>query len=142
MTYAVALFAAVMLWAGSGFGQGWRARSEMTLSTVLAPFIEIASGPIDWSRTHAVDFAYANCPFTANLGGDHPGRNPAISRITLTINGEETALVDWSRGVVSFPVSRAYTETPHDGQVKLGIYMRPDSTGDASRNMTITLVPL
>ena len=126
----------------SGFGQGLQAKKEISLSLTVAPYIEISGSPIDWSRTNSMDFAYANCAFTANLGGENPGASPAVSRITLTVNGEESPLADWTRGVAAFPVSRAFAEAPHDGQVKLSIYVRPGAPQESSPRMTITLIPL
>jgi hypothetical protein len=107
----------------------------------VAPYVEITSSPIDWSRTNSVDFAYANCPFTVHLSGEKPGENPVISKLTLSFNDREHDFANWANGLVEFPLTRSYTEAPHNGQIKLNIYIRPDAPAGASPKMTITLSP-
>ena len=139
--YHSLVIATILLLSVSGFGQGMQAKQVITLSVAVAPYIEIYSGSIDWSQTNSVNFAYANCPFTANLSGEKPGENPAISKVALFFNGQEHDFVNWTNGVAEFPFSRSYSEAPHDGQIKLNIYMRPGAPAGATPKMTITLSP-
>jgi hypothetical protein len=132
----------ILLLSVLGFSQGMQAKSEITLSVIVAPYIEVSAGPIDWSQTNSVNFAYANCPFMASLGGENPGNNPAISKLTLFFNGQEHGFTDWTNGTTEFPASRSYIEAPHNGQVKLNIYVRPGAPAGSSPKMTITLSPL
>ncbi len=124
-----------------GFGQGTQLKNERIFTLFVAPYIEIYSGPIDWSESNSVDFAYANCPFTVYLSGEKPGVNPAISKLNLFFNGREHDFADWTSGVAEFPLTRSYLEAPHNGQIKLNIYMRPGAPAGATPKMTITLSP-
>jgi len=131
----------ILLLSVLGFGQGRQAKQTITFSVAVAPYIEISSGSIDSSRTNSVDFAYANCPFTVYLSGEKPGENPAISKLNLFFNGQEHDFANWTNGVAEFPLTRSYTEAPHNGQIKLNIYMRPGAPAGASPKMTITVSP-
>jgi len=135
------VIASILLLSVSGFGQGMQAKKVLALSVTVAPCIEITSGPIDWSQANSVDFAYANCPFTVYLSGEKPGVNPAISKLTLFFNGQEYDFADWTTGVAEFPLTRSYTEAPHNGQIKLNIYMRPGAPAGPTPKMTITVSP-
>jgi len=141
INYRSLVIANILLLSVSGFGQGMQAKQVITLSVAVAPYVEITSGSIDWSQTNSVDFAYANCPFTVNLSGEKPGENPAISKLALFFNGQEYDFADWTTGVAEFPLTRSYTEAPHNGQIKLNIYMRPGAPAGPTPKMTITLSP-
>ncbi|MGB8953395.1 MAG: hypothetical protein WCC06_12110 [Candidatus Aminicenantales bacterium] len=140
--YSSLIVAAIFLLSAVGFGQGLQAKREITFSVVVAPYIEIITEPIDWSQTTSVNFAYANCPFMATIGGENPGKNPALSRVTFSFNNREHDFVDWTNDVTEFPVSRSYYEAPHNGQVRLNIYLRTGAPAGPSPKLTITLTPL
>jgi hypothetical protein len=136
-----AAFVAIL--AGVGLAQGLEQKSgEITFAVRVAPYIEVRGGDIDWTKSEAVPFAYANCRFSATLSGENPGNVPDISRISLWFNDREYDFVDWSAGFGRFPLTRGFQETPHNGLVCLKIQTRADAKFITVPKLKITITPL
>ncbi|MBD3282127.1 MAG: hypothetical protein GF387_00770 [Candidatus Portnoybacteria bacterium] len=89
--------------------------------------------------TKGLDIAYANCPFSVTIEGDNPAGDgiPRFAReetgpnsngydqlrtlynIKFLMNGQSNDFTDWFDYSGLFPISKSYTEAPHNGQVHM-----------------------
>lgn len=93
-----------------------------------------------YGKTNSWDLAYANCPFKITITGDNPAGEgkprfarletgphangydtiPTLYAIHFTTNGvSDLFFGKWLQGAHQFPHSKDYTESPHNGQVKM-----------------------
>lgn len=140
--FSAILFSILLIFSGIAVGQGKKASAKFTFTVTVAKYIEIVPGPIDWNQSGSIDFAYANCPFSATISGEHPGNSPNISKIALFFNGQNHDFVDWTQRVSQFPFTKNYYEAPHNGQVRLDISVKSESHTGPSPLLKITLTPL
>lgn len=140
--YLAIITSIMLIFSGIAVGQGNKASAKFTFTVTVAKYIETIPGPIDWNQSGSIDFAYANCPFSAIISGEHPGNSPNISKIAFFFNGQNHDFVDWTNGISQFPFTKNYYEAPHNGQVRLDITVRTNIPAGPSPLLKITLIPM
>jgi hypothetical protein len=106
------------------------------ISATLASFLEVKTEGVDFGLSGVFDFAYSNCSFQATISGADPGPTPSFLRIRFVYNEREHPFIDWSTKVDPLPFTKSFTETPHDGRIRIRLEIRE---GVPPNTLAITL---